>query len=588
MMGSKNYNSNNKQRLDPYSVTSAIMDNEPHIHALGLEKDPGKVPLIIGVVGHIDPSEECIEKISNDFLTYLQLLIKELPNTPIWMLNGLAAGADSIAAEIFIKSRRQSLKTDSTNSINDKLIAVLPKIQANYIDDFPRSDLETFNKLIKFCDHILDPSNQWQLQLKNPNSNDSECYALQGSFLVRYSYILYSFYDGIDNGKEGGTGQSVALHQGRVHRCFSNEEEILASREPGHTIIINTQRKRGIKDNSNEVTVNDNIYSFWEKKGSDISPKFIFEYYEKLNTGIADMNQEPIFYDKDEGSFTRLWSHADREAAIRKKKYERNSIILVIIGFLLIVASSDIFGDHSAFGWCLVFISFAMFPILQKRLQRPFLTHRFLTESLTIQYLWCTSGIKQEVSDMLFTHGQTELDIVRIILRSIAFQANVGEINTSLTLSADISKSKKWIDGQISFLTKRIGEFMILSKRWRMISQVTAAAALSMSFLQLLPDKPYWISDMVSILFAAFASSYAYQQLLGYDETTARYEISLLQFNRAREAIYKIEESLPDQYVLGLSYLERHQMVISAIGKEKISELNEWMAKQLARIYKPG
>ena len=157
-----------------------------------------------------------------------------------------------------------------------------------------------------------------------------------------------------------------------------------------------------------------------------------------------------------------------------------------------------------------------------------------------------------------------------------------------MTVSTDISKSKKWIDGQISFLTKRIGEFRILSKRWRMISQVTAAAALSMSFLQLLPDKPYWISDIVSILFAAFASSYAYQQLLGYDETTARYEISLLQFNRAREAIYKIEESLPDQYVLGLSYLERHQMVISAIGKEKISELNEWMAKQLARIYKPG
>ena len=75
----------------------------PELLATGLVQDPGAVPLVIGVAGHRDPRPEDLRVLRERFRALISELLCELPHTPLLMLNGLASGSDSDAAEVFLE-----------------------------------------------------------------------------------------------------------------------------------------------------------------------------------------------------------------------------------------------------------------------------------------------------------------------------------------------------------------------------------------------------------------------------------------------------------------------------------------------------
>jgi hypothetical protein len=561
---------------------SATKVNQENL-ALGLNSDPGVIPLLIGIVGHRDPKPETILDIAGKFESILESIISICPNTPIWMLNGLASGMDTIAAEVFLKTARLADAKDKHTRCTtvDRLYAVLPKCQNKYIKDFETIEQRLLlQKLLNRSNGIISPESTRQLRTSSSGiTNEPECYALQGNFIAKYSYVLVAFYDGIDNGLLGGTSQTVAIHKGEIHSLFHSTEEILSSREPGVTIIIDTPRLSSDKCSNPKKS--------WTKQSLPEGLTTQCKYLESINYEISKKTFIATTYSEIEGKFTKAWSHADRMASDHKREYERIAVRLVILGFGL-VATAELSGQVSALGWGLVFVAFALFPKIQKKLQKPFLTNRCLTESLTIQYIWSTIGIDIEVADLLLSQGQEDLNRIRVILRSISFQLNTNELKKHEDYEKALTKSHIWLKGQIDFLGRRIKLYNQLVVRWRRVGNVMAASALLTASMQLLPEPIGWLTSIVPILLAGFTSSLAYQELMGYEQTCERYEISLTKFKRAFEALhyldgvsYQYSEETADPYY-------RHKLVLKAIGEEKVDELNEWMSNQLEKTYQPG
>lgn len=553
--------------------------------ALGLRSDPGVVPLLIGVIGHRDPLPSEIPKIVRRFEQFLEQIIDACPSTPIWMLNGLAEGMDSIAAEAFLTRARLAHaggKKHEQSSATDKLIAVLPKNREEYFRDFAsEAALQKLQKLLHKSDTILEPSNSHELRnYLDAALDEPECYAIQGEFVAKYSYILFAFFDGIDTALVGGTAHTLAIHQGDIHPLFKSTEEILRSREEGESIIIDTPR---MSNASKERPKQEHHQLQLLSTGALETCR----YLDSINMHISEPSFKPTQYDEIEGAFTKLWSYSDSVAGIRKKRYEKIAVLLVIMGFLL-VATVDLYGKASAFGWGLVFVAFAIFPAIQKKLQKPFLTYRCLAESLTIQYIWSANDIKVSAADLLFSHDQDDIARIRVLLRTVALQLMISGRSKQANIEESLTKSRIWIKGQIGFLSKRIGTFKRLAIRWKTIAYSFAGAGIASASAELIPLGVELPEFLVNVLLAGFASSLAYQELMGYEQTYERYEISLRQFKRAFAALNYLDDTGSHYWEESLDTHFRHKLVLNAIGKEKIDELNEWMANQLEKSYQPA
>ena len=195
------------------------------------------VPLVLAVVGHRDPLPEALPRLRQLFRNDLELLLAALPHTPLLMLNGLACGMDSEAAEVFLEV-----------CPGHQLVAALPKRPDHYRQDFaPGQDLERFDRLLQRCAAVLHPGNCPELRGGAPEGEElpsPACYGQQGLFLVRHSYLVFAFSNGVETMEVGGTSQTVALQKGEVHPLFCSVEEVIASLEPGALIEYDTPRHK--------------------------------------------------------------------------------------------------------------------------------------------------------------------------------------------------------------------------------------------------------------------------------------------------------------------------------------------------------
>jgi len=121
--------------------------------------------------------------------------------------------------------------------------------------------------------------------------------------------------------------------------------------------------------------------------------------------------------------------------------------------------------------------------------------------------------------------------------------------------------------------------------RWRRMAAVLAVAALILAIFQSLSQAPDGLGNWVVELLAGFASAVAYLELMDYQVTNERYALSIDQFIRAQQAMEAIDPVLrsPSQETVN-----REQLVVKAIGREKLDELNHWVSDKLQRVYAPG
>ena len=143
---------------------------------------------------------------------------------------------------------------------------------------------------------------------------------------------------------------------------------------------------------------------------------------------------------------------------------------------------------------------------------------------------------------------------------------------------------RSWINGQEQWLGRTIHKQQRWDQRYVLLGSLTFLLALALSIAFWL-GRPGVIHFLWSErLLGVSAACFGYRELMGYSDTNARYCRSRAQFSRAHEAL---NLARPDPHAPGMLEL-RQRLVVEAVGREKIDELNDWVGDQLQRVYTPG
>ena len=539
------------------------------------------VPLLIAVVGHRDPKPDCIPEITSYFSEYILQLQKQLPSTPLWLMTGLAEGADQLAAQAFLDVIRSSSQK-GTNS--HKLISVLPKPECSYIEDFDSTQKKIeFQNLLDQSDIVLTPENSdlfrghQAIDLPCP-----DCYARHSAFLLRYCYILIAFNNGVDNHERGGTSQSVAIQRGLVHSTFEDVDEVIATREPGSLIEINTPRYK------NEFSAFDRQpVTFWleNRQVSSIDDLLdIPRYIDELNSKTRECDVE---HQSWHARPSLLWRTLDASANYCKAVYLKRTNWLLLLGFLISLSLAD--PPWQTLGLLGLVFAISQYPKLQQKAKQDFIVYRATTEALTVQEFWCDYDIDIDATDLLRLNLERKMNWIRTLLRTIKFVHSLRLDEEALSASDVGNDISAWINNQIHYLEVNTKKF----KRYRQVFTVSLSLIFVVTIFGATGDyfSPGGIFKWLFELGIATAVIVVgFYELRGYEEMNTRYLKSLRHFIQARNALdqaYIVYKEPPFNSDSRDLLSRRIHAILEAIGREKIDELNDWFSDQLKRSYSP-
>jgi len=187
------------------------------------------LPFIIGITGHRDikssANSDQHPSYKDDIRNALSHWRKVVgPDTPIWLMTGLAAGADLLAAEVALELQQSSEHKAL------KIIGCLPMPLKNYQADFngltyAPSAAEQLNKVVT----ALGEHNNEIIEVRHSLSDEeyqaaitdhsygqlrNSLYLNQGLFIAKYSNVLLSLWDGKPAQGVGGTADIVMYKLG--------------------------------------------------------------------------------------------------------------------------------------------------------------------------------------------------------------------------------------------------------------------------------------------------------------------------------------------------------------------------------------
>lgn len=138
-----------------------------------------KIPLLVGVTGHIDLREADRDTLLRSVTGELKRLRETYPHTPLKMLNSLAAGADLLCA-------------DAAEELGIPLIAALPMETAEYEKDFSPQELEHFRH------HLDRAESTFVVPAAEAETGDSREFAYRqaGIYVVEHAHLLLALWDG--------------------------------------------------------------------------------------------------------------------------------------------------------------------------------------------------------------------------------------------------------------------------------------------------------------------------------------------------------------------------------------------------------
>ena len=542
--------------------------------------DHDGLPLLIAVVGHRDPKPECIPDIIEIFKDSIIHLESKLPSTPLWLMTGLAEGADQLAANAFL----DLIKTHPKKSRNQhKLISVLPKRRKYYIEDFDTDQKRSeYRYLLDQSDLIVTPKNNSLLRGNQPiDLSSPDCYVRQSSFLIRHCYILIAFSNGVDNYERGGTAQSVAIQRGKLHPSFQYVDEVIGTQEPGALIEINTPR---LKNEYSGQYRKSTTYWLEDKQQKNIDDLLsIPKHIDNISQSIYSHNIAPQIWHSRQSI---LWRTIDFLATEYKSVYINRTNWLLALGFLLSLSLAD--PPWQTVGLLGLIFAIWFYPKLQRSAKRNFIVYRALTETLTVQEFWSDYNLAIDATDFLHLPLERDMNWIRTLLRTVKLTHSLYAHNISKSLTSP-SDLRLWITGQIEYLEKKIKNFSHYYRYFTLgLSLIFVITIVGATIDFYMPGGIFkWLFELG---IASAVVTVGFFELRGYEETDLRYKKSLDQFIKAKnalnqaETLYKESKSL-DRYEE--IFDQQIKAIIEAIGREKIDEMNDWFGDQLKRSYSP-
>ncbi len=381
------------------------------------------IPLIVAVTGHRDLIKEDENILREKVKEFFEELKRNNPHTNIILLSGLAEGADMLTAEEALK-------------LSIELIAILPYEKEEYLQSFDnKKEIDRFNKLYNQAKKV-----------KILKKTKEGAYVELAKYLAKHSNILLALWDGNrSNIKPGGTADVIQRKEEyKVENLLDvNEEEII--------IHILTPRESN-KNIKNPYT----IKPIFIGRGDENNYKNILKHIDNLNANLANrkIDNQKSFLDNLKDIFSNM-------AEKFQKKYERSSLIMLIVAFLALLSIEIIhnFGPIGEFGhttkkivglfyFLVVAFMFAYYFILKdKELKNHYAHSRGLAEALRVQKNWFYLDKEpQRAGDYYLMDEIGEYVWLKTVLKNIYFLELLKE-----EIKPNLPKATKWIEEQIIY-----------------------------------------------------------------------------------------------------------------------------------------
>ena len=204
-----------------------------------------KIPLTVGVTGHIDLREQDRDTLYRAVKDELNSLREKYPHTPVRMLNSLAAGADQLCA-------------DAAEDLGIPVTAVLPMEADEYALDFDESGAAALRRRLERADRVFAAP---AAEPAPPEENRDFRYRQAGIFIAEHSHALIALWDGREDTSGCGTAAAVRI---TLEGDWQPEAEMpVRSAENSLVIQIRTPRAKDNDGSAGEVVKLGNVQA-WE------------------------------------------------------------------------------------------------------------------------------------------------------------------------------------------------------------------------------------------------------------------------------------------------------------------------------------
>lgn len=449
------------------------------------------IPIHFGITGHRDIAPEDIPQAKSKLHSLISEYKTLHPNSEFRMLTLLAEGADSLAADVAIEC-------------GVTLIAVLPMPLSEYEKDFADTA-----SLKRFREYWNTAEDRIELTLKSTENGLVErnaMYAAGGAFIAAHSQILIALWDGIDNGKLGGTAyvvKSKLAGDYSAWRYSSKYSSHISVPDSGPVFHIPVNRHSAVTDKANQAlnfkmteTSEGGITTIfpdsWFSIAQDVgrtdeslageSPAAVSEkYISKVLSDIDSFNRDCLDTSitsesiaKTEGNklypeseitsgqkkLLLLYGYADSMAIIFQKRYVKYLNYVANYSFFAF-ALYGVFDQfcvgkpfHTvfyAFFWLAIVVAFFTFKTAKKRLwEEKYYGYRALAEAIRVQLSWIIAGIPEVVSDHYLEKYTEKIPWLQIAVSNCSLKANSETLPPHNVALVKVG----WVDDQYSFYSK--------------------------------------------------------------------------------------------------------------------------------------
>ena len=537
----------------------------------GLEK----IPITVGVVGHIDAITTPEHK------KQIELLFKDLaakyPNSPVYLFSSVAEGADRFVANIFLALKRDNEEYKE----RFELIIPLPFEDKEYKNDFDDDSHKEFEDLLKQA------KRKFCIGCDSRKIDRAEHYLATGKFVADSSLILIALWDGHE-GKKGGTADIV-----KYKRTGDDSDVAKSTFEYDGSVFVLPCNRNTTVDQVSAIQTQDIELSL-EMVLEDSTIREALEKIEEINSDSLKISRkihaksqsllisDPERLDAPQKSILNSYSLLDVLSLRFHKRYMHTVFWLFAIGLFIVMSLTiytNLWLNKVVLAITMILIVLAGIIYFYSRITKDhtkYLYNRTLAEALRIQFYWNIAGINHNVSDYILRIHRKEFTWIEHILSSIY---GISYNCKPITSSAIKDLTENWVKNQADFfessirrMTQKLFQYHIISN----ISFIIAfALLLSIFFLQNFYVKNHYMEHLqvvIGTLLSIFALIRGFIQIKGYDQLLNQYDLMNVLYQKAEAKINQVSSTL-------LETNEQHaylKELFFIIGQEALIENGNW------------
>jgi len=521
------------------------------------------IPFVFGVTGHRDLRDEDVYKLEESVRSLFVRYQHKYPHTEIIVISALAEGADMLVARVAME-------------LGLTLHVLLPYEEKEYLNSFDDPDnSEMFHKLKEYASRV-------EVNACVKTHGYETCYQLLGERIADESNILLALWDGVNNGKAGGTSAIVKYQR-------TGFEENRFDALDGNALFIITTPRKSNPDVTTDFTVHE------ECLGKHVKGK----EFEKMLENIDALNAEMQIgqFAADESLMKTYMLYFEDTATSNQTMFKRISKLILLftaLAFISMEIMHVMHIDHFTLGYgVFLLLAFGLYWKFMKngKVQDDFVYSRGLAEALRVQNAWNGAGLGKSVAKYYLKDQHHKFTWLKTILKNlyyidkdhIPFTPNYNDDNTP----------EDWIDKQIDYFKDashtrhETFEFWEFWETWLYRAGLAVLMVMFVVYglesLHMVEHGVLWLNwhymvlvSGVLLLVAAFIGE-KYIKIEGYEDDIYHFNAMLSDFEEAQKALASTAKDS-----------EEYKKIVYDLGLKALAENSKWVVLHDSMRAKPS